>query len=467
LALIAASTISLSTSAIASTSACQQIGPRFGAASAGNVSFAAYIGGGANDSINVAEVADNCLVYFGGTVSGNTLPNARVIGPGTTTKSSGVLVLSHPKTGVVTAAVRFGQSIRDAQLHRRSGDIIIASDAGLARLSADLTTIRWIKAGAFVRVSVGADGTIAALQGAGGKRLVVYNPNGTQSYERQFSDSMVNDVAVFSGSNAADRRIVVTGFAQRDGGGCRELQVAWLRAYNTANQLAWTGYDWTHAQAFNRSSSCADTRGYRVEVGRDNKLYFAGESAGGNSIFRYLARDLQRAAPNVASDAYNHAYNTASNHITYFSRLNPLDGTQTAGSFLLARLQSGRGNTIKPRAITADKHGNVYIGGFSAASIQNRSSLTLNGVLLAPYAGGDPWIMSVDPDFRQRRLWTSFADGGQGEVQAIGVGGNALAVGIRVDARNSTTGRAMYTTPGAAKQYSGAKAGYRAVLPAQ
>lgn len=453
--------------ASASTSACTAIGTQSGSSSAATVTFASYFGGGASDTVAVAEVADSCLVYYGGIVTGPAPASARLVGPGTTAASTGVLILSEPIVGAITAAVRFGQSITDAQIHRASGDIIVASNIGLARLSGDLSVTRWVKAGQFARVSIGADGTIAALEGSAGKRLVVYDADGTQLYERSFGDSQVNDVAVFSGAKPADRRIIVTGLAQRNGGGCRQLQVAWIRAYDGANQLAWSGYDWSQTQAYARASSCADTRGYRVAIGADNLLYFAGESAGGNSIFRYGVRDLQQNAPNVATDAFNSAYNTASNHITYFARLNPLDGSQISGAFLLARLTSGRGNTIRPRAITADESGTVYLGGVSAASIQNRAMLTINGTPSAPYAGGDPWLLVLSPDLRQRRLWTSFADGGQGEVQAIGVRGGALAVGVRADARNAATGRALYVTPGAASQYVGAKAGYRALLPAK
>jgi len=46
-------------------------------------------------------------------------------------------------------------------------------------------------------------------------------------------------------------------------------------------------------------------------LGGDGKLYFAGESAGGNSIYRYDPKYLSVAAPNVKFDPYNHAYNTA------------------------------------------------------------------------------------------------------------------------------------------------------------
>lgn len=446
------------------TATCAAVGTRSGTSSSTNVTYAAYAGGGSSDALNVAQVADNCLVYAGGRISTAVPVAARKIGAATTDKSTGVLTLAYPQNGQIVAAVRFGNAINDAQLRRGNGDLVVASDAGLAVLSSDLATTRWRQDGNFTRAAVGADGTVAGLSGSGGKQLTVYSASGTAIFSRTFTDSMVNDVAVFTGASAADTRVIVTGMAQRDGGGCTKLQVAWIRAYNLKNELVWKSYDWTHAQAFARSSSCADTRGYRVEVGLDGKLYFAGEAAGGNSIYRFGSADLQAAAPNVTSDAYNNPYNTRSNHITYFTRLDPLTGAQSAGSFLLARLTNGSGNTIRPRAITADQNGAVYVGGISAAHIQNRPNIVLNGKKLQVYTGGDPWLLILSPDLRQRRLWIALADGGQGEVQAIGVGGGAVAVATRAD-KKDLNGFALYTTPGAATTYSGTKAGHLTVIP--
>lgn len=449
----------------AGTAACDAVGIRGGTVSSANVTYAAYVGGGSSDALNVAQVADNCLVYSGGKINTPVTTAARKISAATTDKSTGVLTLAYPQNGQIVAAVRFGNVINDAQLRRSNGDIVVASDGGLAVLSPDLATTRWRQDGNFTRVSVGSDGTVAGLDGTGGKRLTVYSASGTAIYSRTFADAMVNDVAVSTGATAADTRVIVTGMAQRDGGGCTKLQVAWVRAYNLNNELVWKSYDWTHAQAFARSSSCADTRGYRVEIGLDGRLYFAGEAAGGNSIYRYGSADLQAAAPNFPSDAYNNPYNTRSNHITYFTRLDPLTGKQSAGSFLLARLTNGNGNTIRPRAITAGQDGTVYVGGISAAHIQNRANVVLNGKKLQVYTGGDPWLLILSPDFRQRRLWIALADGGQGEVQAIGVGPGAVAVATRAD-KKSADGFALYTTPGAATTYSGTKAGHLAVIPA-
>ena len=430
----------------------------------GVVSYASLIGGGAADEMNVAVAAADCSSYVGGRVSGSISVSLRNIGPQTTASSTGVLLrIDH--SGRQISGARFGNVITDSQSRPGSSDIVIASDVGLAILTGDLATTRWMDSGSFRRVAIARDGTIAALGGSTGKRLFVYSPSGSLLYTRDFGDALVEDVAIRSGTSSADLRIVVTGMAQRDGGGCTQLQVAWMRAYNVANELAWRGYDWTHAQAFGQQSSCADTRGYRLEMGGDDQLYFAGETAGGNSIFRFQPGQLDANAPNVATDQYNTAFNTASNHITYFARLDPLNGRIDAGSFLLSRLSSGRGNTIRPRAIAADASGRLYVAGVSAASIQNRASLRLNGQTLADYAGGDAYFLVVSADLRTRLQWNVLSDGGTGEIRAIGVNGNTLVMAARVDSSSTTSGKSLFSTNGAQSSFAGAKAGHFAVFP--
>lgn len=90
----------------------------------------------------------------------------------------------------------------------------------------------------------------------------------------------------------------------------------------------------------------------------------------------------------------------------------------------------------------------------------------LNGKKLQVYTGGDPWLLILSPDMRQRRLWIALADGGQGEVQSIGVGSGTIAVATRAD-RKSTDGFALYTTPGVPATYTGTKAGHLTVIPGQ
>jgi hypothetical protein len=197
-------------------------------------------------------------------------------------------------------------------------------------------------------------------------------------------------------------------------------------------------------------------------VGQDGKLYFAGTSAGGNSIFRHMPRDLAINAANVSYDAYTNPYNTASNHIAYHARFDPANGNVRAGQFLLTRLSSTKGNTIEPRAITADEAGRVYIGGLVASAIANRTALSINGQTLPDYSGGDAWLMITNPDLSKRELWISFTKGGKGTTQGIAVGNGVAAIAGKATAFPMFTAQALQ----AADPPANTTAGYFAVWAA-
>ncbi|HEY9871959.1 MAG TPA: hypothetical protein V6D12_00890, partial [Candidatus Obscuribacterales bacterium] len=305
-----------------------------------------------------------------------------------------------------------GSAINDMDINRSNGRIAVVGSFGLAVLSSQGNQVVWSKntnngagGGSLSsngrRVAVGKNGEVAALFN---KQVTVYGTNGNQLGQFTPSGSYIEDVTVDSATNS----VIVTGFSQKNGGGCSQLQVAFIRGYSYTGALKWNNYDWSHSQAHSANRSCADTRGYRVAIGRDNMLYFAGESAGGNSIYRYNPRNLSQNAPNVAFDKYNTAYQTRANHISYYARLNPSTGEIQKGQFALSRLSNNDGNTIRTRAITADEKGNVYVSGISAAYIANRSNQSISSQRLATYSGGDGFLLVVPPDFNSRKIWTAW-----------------------------------------------------------
>lgn len=398
---------------------------------------ATYFGTGNTDTVNAVEIAADCSVLVAGRIGaldGATTPQPLVQ---SVTSSTGIFAELIYDGRAVRRQRSFGTVINDLATNA-VGDVLIGGDAGLVRLSANLHTVAWSKTalGAASRVALGNDGIAAALFG---KTLRIFDAQGNELANRTFGDSGVNDLAV---DNAG---VYVTGFAQRDGGPCSQLQVAWVRAYAKTGTERWKAWDWTHAEAAATDSSCADTRGMRIAVGQDGGLYFAGESAGGNTIYRRQSRALAETAPNVATDPYNTGYNTASNHITYIARIDPADGRVQTGQLLLARLPDTKGNTIRPRAITADEQGRVYVAGVSTCCTENRSALTLNGAPLAAYAGGDPFILVLSADLRTRRLWFSAANGGKGEALGVAASRGLAALGSRSDAAPMALDRAIQT----------------------
>ncbi|MBW4522056.1 MAG: SBBP repeat-containing protein [Scytolyngbya sp. HA4215-MV1] len=395
------------------------------------VCTASYLGGTSNDTAAAVEVAPDRSVVIAGTLVGTTL-NLRPIYlqvTGSPAQGNGSILRMDATGGTVLSMTRLGNTIDDMDINRTTGNIAVAGDFGVAMLNPQANRVLWsqnqgVGGGASFstgrRVAVGNGGQVATLFNkqvqvfdAAGRRLGQFSPGG----------SFVEDIAVDSASGS----VIVTGYTQKNGGGCSQLQVAFVRSFSYTGVAKWTNYDWSHAQAFGAQSSCADSRGARVAIGRDNMLYFAGESAGGNSIFRFNPRNLSLAAPNVKYDAYTDPYNTKSNHITYYTKLVPSTGNIVAGQFLLARLKAGGGNTIRPRAITADEQGNVYVAGASAAAIANRNpvNLSISGQAIGNYSGGDGFLLIVSPNLRNRYIWTAWTG-----VNPTSVGTTIMGVAV-------------------------------------
>lgn len=397
---------------------CPGAGPAVGSTAA-SPRAASNLGGGAGDAANAVDVGADCRIVVGGRFS--TVPGPAVtLAPG----GAGTVLRLDPTGRSVVGVTRVAGTVEDLEVRRSTGDIAVATDGGVLLLDAQAAAVRWRADGAATRVAVGDAGTVAAL---GGTTVRVFGADGAVRSTIRLAGRTVNDVAVDDRSGL----VFVTGFSQR-GGPCRQVQIAYVHAYDRQGALRWKAYDFA---ADGLAGQCADSRGDRVAMGRDGELYFAGETAGGNTVFARDGRDVTRAAPNVSTDKFNQASNTGPAHLTYLARLDVATGQVKAGSMLLARLDTkgDQGNTIKPGAITADERGNVYVGGVSAYQIADRGRLTMNGRTLKPYAGGDAWILVTTADLRRRLLWTVWCDGGKGEVRGVAAHAGVAAVAARVD----------------------------------
>jgi hypothetical protein len=382
---------------------------------------ASYLGRDGDDAANAVDVSPACEVIVGGRFTG------RHLAPVTTLDGGGAgAVLRLDATGRrLLGVTRLAGTVDDLEVRRRGGDIAVATDRGLVLLDPRGGKARWRRPGAVSRVAVGAGGTVAAVSGT---TVRVYDAAGAPLSTVRLAGRTVNDVAVDDRSGL----VFVTGFRQTGGGRCRPVQIAFLHAYDRAGRLRWTGYD---HPAPRLGDLCADSRGDRVAVGRDGMLYLAGETAGGTSVFSRNARDLARPAPDVVIDRFTQSFNTGSAHHTYVARFDPATGRHLAGQVVIARIDSkgDKGNTITPRAVTADEKGRVYVAGVSAYQIADRGRLTLNGRRLRPYAGGDAWTLVLSADLRTRVLWTVWTDGGSGEVRGVAAGNGLAATAARVD----------------------------------
>ena len=369
-------------------------------------------------------------------------------------------LLRFDTTGITPLSLtRFPGSVLDMETQRTTGDIALIGTFGVALIAPDGSGAHWhvpLSTNANKRVAVGDDGTVAALDN---KTIRVFDSAGKLQSEWTLGNNFVNDLAI----DAASGTVIVTGFDNKRLPGGGPVQVAYVYGYTYGGTRTWVNYDWPGGDL---ATNQADTRGMRVTIGRDGLLYFAGESAGGNTIYRWNPRQLNQPGPNVRYDQYNDPYNTASNHITYYARMNPSDGEIFQGQFLLSRLSSTRGNTIRPHAITADELGNVYLTGASACCIANRDQQQIADQPIGTYRG-DPFLLVVQPDFRQRLVWTAWSgqpDGGSGTIRGVTAGYGVAAVTGNLTAGQTITYQAIQDQP-AHEPTGAAPAAFLAVFP--
>lgn len=367
----------------------------------GQVVFSSYLGGLGDDKMTGAGIlSDGTVVAVGIMPGGKLSPSERV--PSEKGRGDGVLLRLTADCKKVLSVMRFDGSIDDLDTDAED-NVYITGSFGSAKLSGQAGRFLW-------RSNVGGEGArIAAGPGGGAallveKRISLMEPDGRVQIIWPVDAHHVTDIAC----DVENKLIFVTGFNNRRGTPPGQknypVQVAFVHAYDGHGKKVWTAYDWK-GQEVADLRLMADTRGYRLAMGPDGKLYVSGESAGGNTMWSRKSQDLSTELPLVKGDKYQVPYNTRANHITFVGRLNPRTGDAEGGAMLLARLSNGRGNTIRPRAVAADESGRIYVGGASA-SYPPVSAKAFGG----DFDGGGAFFCAFDHEFK-RVYATKFCSG--------------------------------------------------------
>ncbi|MFO8012006.1 MAG: hypothetical protein R6X20_01745 [Phycisphaerae bacterium] len=380
---------------LACTVALATATPACGGAADMDVVFSTWFGGAEEDRLTAAAVLEDGSILVGGDAEGE--------GALIRLSADGQKALSRRRTDGPVSDMAVAPD----------GKVLAAGGFGVVALSPDAQQILWTNptGGKDARVAAGPNGSAVVLAE---KRVTVVAAGGEARASWTVKGGYVEDVAC----DAARGRIFATGFDNKRGHR-NPVQVAFVYAYEGSGKRVWKAYGWSGTEVDDRGLM-ADTRGYRLAMGPDGKLYVAGESAGGNTMWSRRARDLDARADLVMGDKYQHAFNTRANHITYVGRLDPATGASEGGTLLLARRANNRGNTIRPRALAADAAGNVYVGGASAYGCP-----VSEGAFGAAEPSG-AWFCVFDQVFT-RRYATAF---GSGKTAAIALGPKAvIAVG--------------------------------------
>lgn len=381
--------------------------------SAQQIVLSTYVGGPKADALTGAAVRPDGSVVVGGYTGAAHSPDK-----GEKLEGGQRLIRVFGPSGKVLAQETLPGRINDLDADQ-GGEIYVTGSGGSMKLDSSLKTL-WTSdvGGEGARIRHGPKGGAVVLTQ---KRICVLTAAGKVAGEFPVSGGYVEDVAC----DVKLGLIFVCGFDNKRGTPPRQrnypVQVAFVRAYDLGGKQAWAAYGWK-GQDVADLELMADTRGYRLALGRDGKLYLGGESAGGNTMWMRSSLDLKQPVNQVKGDQFQNAYNTSANHISAVVRLDPKTGASEMATLLLARLASkgNKGNTLRMRAIAADEQGNVYVGGPSAFS-PPKSPGSFGR------EGGGAYLVAFDKSFR-RTYATTLA--GDGATNAVAVGyGSLVAVG--------------------------------------
>ncbi len=386
-----------------------------------DVILSSYVGGpGAEKLAAVAVLPDGTVVVGGGPAESKS-GLAAPLGKG--------IMMRISATGERTAVVSMSGAVEDMDTDA-DGNLYVAGTFGSAKYDPQGKAVWTSNVGGIeARIAPGPAGSAVILAA---KTVTVLNARGQRVRSLAIPAAYVNDVAC----DPVTQTVFVTGFDNKRGHS-EPVQVAFVYAYNAEGRQAWKAYGWGGVEVDDQGLM-ADTRGYRLAMGGDGKLYVAGESAGGNTMWSRQSQDLTAKAGLAAGDKFQVAFNTSSNHITFIGRLDPKTGRSEGGTMLLARLTSGKGNTIRPRALAVDAAGQVYVGGASASYPP-----VSEGAFGSQFDGGGAFFCVFDSAFN-RIYAAKFCSGA---AAAVAAGRAAVAV-VGETTENLTVVKPLQKAPG-------------------
>jgi hypothetical protein len=354
----------------------------------------------------------------------------------------------------VMVDLTLGNRIDDIAVVPNQDLAIVGGDFGIAMIRPSTMQVLWSNTlpeaagngrseGGQTRVAINNRGQVAVIRS---KMLRLFSNKGRLIKQVLVDRDYVNDVAMDNDRN----QIYVVGFTNRKNqndinpktNSPNPVQIPFLYAFS-GNDLSfrWRSWDFD-ANLLTPSSTpgsapknnMADSRLYRVIVGPDGKIIVLGESAGGNTIFRWNGKDF--VSPTlIKKDANSDPFNSKSAHFLYYAKIDADTGKTIAGRFAIPRLDStftgkieriGLANGFRGRegTIATDAKGNIYIGGISAYGIPERNENKINGIPVAPYSTYEMTMFQSSPDLQTRTRWTplNLATNGGGTLNAIAVG---------------------------------------------
>ncbi len=349
---------------------------------------------------------------------------------GATSASAGTVVRLNSAGDKVLSVTKVGAKVLDLAIDASNNIYAALGTGGFVKLNSVAEALVYQRAngGNCRRIDAGNGGAVVALNNTGGDagKIYVYNAAGTELYNTD-GKNFTQDVAIND-----DLQLFYSIGYRNANTACNPVQICYMIARNFSGTEVWRNYDWAanlldDCDGTPRDNNMADTRGYRITMGEDGKLYGAFECAGGNHIFRYNPKDLSKSVTVVGGDAYFSFYNTRDEHKTFFARFDASTGNYLLGQQFCARPSgtSGPANAvrIKDGEIRADANGRVYIGGVAGDGLP----LTFD----VPEAGnttGGAFLMVVSSDFTSRLFVTRLYSGEVNAIDTRTISGKVSAV---------------------------------------
>ncbi len=338
-------------------------------------------------------------------------------------ESGSTLYWLDPATGETVQTVALPGSISDIAFDgaddgdRTTAGGVLAIAAGNKVLRLDVESgevLSEIALDGVSRVAISPDGFVGAIAN---RTVYLYDADNTEVFSKFRDYTDVTDIEVRSCGDAQlvyDTSFRNTSFVDLQGKR-NPVQIARLEALDFTGEVQWSLFSDSSESI---KQNVADTRLYRVTLGRDGYLYTGGESAGTATIFRWRGQPMTEdeqignTRPFLTQiDAHSQLHNSGSAHLSYYARVHPTTGELVTSQMSFPRLSNTKANAMRMGDIAGAADGRVYVGGAASASIFNRENLTINGALVGGYSGQDPAWMSVAPDFSDRNFWTVLAEG--------------------------------------------------------
>lgn len=403
-----------------------------------DLSTSSFLGDGGNsDAVRGARIQSSGIIVLAANI-GSAQPGGvtPLLLNGAAAGSSGAVIRLTPDGKTVLSVTRIAGTVTDLSIDDDDNIVVALWNDGVIKLDPEATSVTWVKTpGRVLRVDAGDSGEIAALvtptsdpdaSSPGTGTIFLYSDVGTELGNFSGKHNTL-DVCLDSTSQT----VIHIGWRQASVSGT-PVQIAYLQGHALNGSVQWTGYDWSTDSGSPRfinspTNNMADTRGYRCDVGADERLYAAFEAAGGNHIFRYDMFDIDSSISIVGGDAFHEFFNSGAEHKIFFARYEPATGEYLKGQQFTARLTSGKANTVRIRhgAITADHQGRVYLGGSSAFGLPlpghpQYSAQPGQTAFLPPNTGtylGGAWLLVMDQQFEKRLYMTRLTPGGS--VRAV------------------------------------------------